>query len=289
VKQLQLIRDWVGGARYNEALKLWHRLSTFIGQVTSEEQPFHRVDDFVQYAARQRKPLEAFAFDETRIQRKGHLQALSLSLKCEIIIISDFLRLREELSGVRPELKLDFSQQMKDCDTLAESAKATKHPRQETEAHVYCAQFWNFSRAFSQPSDDSLESGTDVFKEQASNHLTTARHLVKMYGGQTQGIMAEIEAAEKMFRNSVYYSSVSAEEMRAVYRAMSREFSGTGHWYTCENDHPFTIGECGMPVQMARCPECGAAVGGSNHAPAQGVRRADEIEGLARDVGRIGI
>jgi hypothetical protein len=77
--------------------------------------------------------------------------------------------------------------------------------------------------------------------------------------------------------------------MREVYAAMAREFSGTGHWYRCENGHPFTIGECGMAMQLARCPECGAAVGGQNHQSAAGVERADDIEQLARRVDNLGV
>lgn len=33
-----------------------------------------------------------------------------------------------------------------------------------------------------------------------------------------------------------------------------------------------------MPMQEARCPECGAAVGGLSHRPAEGVTRAVEME-----------
>jgi hypothetical protein len=32
-----------------------------------------------------------------------------------------------------------------------------------------------------------------------------------------------------------------------VYAAMAHGFSGTGHWYCCENGGLFTMGECGMP------------------------------------------
>jgi hypothetical protein len=39
--------------------------------------------------------------------------------------------------------------------------------------------------------------------------------------------MAEIKATEKMFRNNMYYSSVSAKKIQVVYRAISREFFGT--------------------------------------------------------------
>ncbi|KAI6083768.1 hypothetical protein F4821DRAFT_183973 [Hypoxylon rubiginosum] len=68
------------------------------------------------------------------------------------------------------------------------------------------------------------------------------------------------------------YNPVSTDETRAVYTAMAREFSGIGHWYTCINGHPFTVGKCGMPMQQARCPECGEAVGGVRHMFAEGVQ-----------------
>lgn len=48
--------------------------------------------------------------------------------------------------------------------------------------------------------------------------------------------------------------------------------------YTCENGHPFTIGECGMPMQQARCPDCGSPVGGQHHRLAGGVERAADLE-----------
>ncbi|KAF6732536.1 E3 ubiquitin-protein ligase RNF213 [Oryzias melastigma] len=41
-------------------------------------------------------------------------------------------------------------------------------------------------------------------------------------------------------------------------------------WYTCPNGHPCTIGECGQPMQMSRCVDCGLVIGGQNHAPVQG-------------------
>lgn len=34
-----------------------------------------------------------------------------------------------------------------------------------------------------------------------------------------------------------------------------------------------------MPMELARCPECGAQVGGQHHNPATGVRRAADFEG----------
>ncbi|XP_043365785.1 NFX1-type zinc finger-containing protein 1-like [Dermochelys coriacea] len=41
---------------------------------------------------------------------------------------------------------------------------------------------------------------------------------------------------------------------------------GRGHWYRCPQGHLYTIGECGRPMQQSSCPECGATIGGQNHA-----------------------
>ncbi|XP_029455051.1 E3 ubiquitin-protein ligase RNF213 isoform X2 [Rhinatrema bivittatum] len=37
------------------------------------------------------------------------------------------------------------------------------------------------------------------------------------------------------------------------------------HWYLCPNGHYCTIGECGAPMEVARCVDCGAAIGGQQH------------------------
>lgn len=39
----------------------------------------------------------------------------------------------------------------------------------------------------------------------------------------------------------------------------------SSNWYQCPNGHEYTIGNCGGPSQYARCPECGALIGGQNH------------------------
>lgn len=87
-----------------------------------------------------------------------------------------------------------------------------------------------------------------------------------------------------LVRAETFFAVVTGEERRAVLAAMATEMRGTGHWYTCARGHPFTVGECGMPMQQTRCPQCGAAVGGRDHAPAEGVRRAEELEAELREL-----
>ncbi|RYP53102.1 hypothetical protein DL768_001879 [Monosporascus sp. mg162] len=292
-KQLHLIRDWVGTDRYSGALSLWNKISTFIRQVRKEEQPFQRVADFVAYAARQGDIQGDFAFDSSQIQVKGYLQASALRLRCETVIFSDFLEVRKELASTRPEIKLDFSIYLKDCEALINLAISSKYPRQEVQGHIYFAHFVAFAWAMTAAEEQSTDavSGEEQayrLKAEAADHLTSARELVQRYPS-TKLLEPEIEAVEAMLGIRGFYQKVSAKEMREVYEAMSREFLGTGHWYTCRNGHPFTVGECGMPMQQARCPECGEAVGGQSHMPAEGVRRAEEIENLARGIDQIGL
>merc|ERR1719282_405082 len=64
-------------------------------------------------------------------------------------------------------------------------------------------------------------------------------------------------------------------ELASIIRAMQPDVgSGVGsfggHWYTCPNNHVYTIGECGGAMETSSCPECGEVIGGSNHHLTQG-------------------
>ncbi|KAK3349873.1 hypothetical protein B0T25DRAFT_570474 [Lasiosphaeria hispida] len=128
------------------------------------------------------------------------------------------------------------------------------------------------------------EKPLEELKAAAVNHIAQARALLDEYPS-TAALKDELDAVELMVNNGVFYREVSKEEIRAVYKAMGSELPGTGHWYTCENGHPFTIGDCGMPMELARCTECNVSVGGHDHQVVQVVRHAVEIEALGSGVG----
>ncbi|KTF77127.1 hypothetical protein cypCar_00032600 [Cyprinus carpio] len=52
-----------------------------------------------------------------------------------------------------------------------------------------------------------------------------------------------------------------------------------GHWYKCPNGHVYAIGDCGGAMQQSKCPECHAAIGGTNHNLIQGNAVATEMDG----------
>jgi hypothetical protein len=87
--------------------------------------------------------------------------------------------------------------------------------------------------------------------DKARGHLQLVHKICDEYPGQIAGMRNEVEDVERMLRDSTFYMLVSNEEKATVYAAMAYDFRGTGHWYYCENGHPFTIGECGMPMETS--------------------------------------
>ena len=240
----------------------------------------------MKYANRQDKTEQEFPYDESVIQVKGYLLATALLLKYDIIILSDFIGLCKGAAPIQTEVKVDLSTHLIDCANLIKLAHNIIHPIEEVQGHVFSAQLCGFSRSLGSSTTSQAstrEAATDKsqtsdsLRETALNHLTQARALLEKYPSIAM-LKDEIDAVENML-NDYVYPQVMAEELRIVYKAMAGELRGTGHCYTCQNGHPFTIDQCGMPMEEARCPECGAPICEHNHVAVEGVRHAVEIEG----------
>lgn len=300
--QVFSLSKWAGKTRYKAIAKLFLDISKHLHSVNAEEQPFQRVADLVRHANRTHRTRGIFIFDKDIIQMKGYLMALSLLIKCNIVILSDFVSLWRTIAASGDgDLIVDFAANMAQCEGLIKGATDTKRPQYVVDGHIYYAKFCGFAIALPKPQANGVATPStvpgpgavpteqtdprDALKKQGLAHLEAARALLDQHAWPSKPMLeAEIESAERMLYEGVFYNRVSAQELRDVYQAMAKEFSGTGHWYTCENGHPFTIGECGMAMQLARCPECGAPVGGEDHQAAEGVRYATEIDELARDM-----
>ncbi|CAI2179568.1 15854_t:CDS:10 [Funneliformis geosporum] len=102
---------------------------------------------------------------------------------------------------------------------------------------------------------------------------------LEFFQGQCEArIVKLLNDVNELQEKAENYGQLTQEEKVAIYRAMSSEFSGSGHWYECPNGHPYTIGECGGAMQASRCPDCGATVGGSSHSLTSGNRRNVEFD-----------
>ena len=48
------------------------------------------------------------------------------------------------------------------------------------------------------------------------------------------------------------------------------------HWWKCSCGFTFFIGECGRPMEVAKCPGCGLPIGGRDHTQTEHTVQDDE-------------
>ncbi|KAG6087821.1 hypothetical protein E4U15_007340 [Claviceps sp. LM218 group G6] len=286
--------------RYGKLLRLWKDINQFVKEVQKEEQPFQRVADLVRHTNRQRKTQKQFRFDDSVIQVKSSLFALLLRLKCEIDMMSDFFFKTKGPAGLPKDFVLDLAAPLEDCDLVIELAHKSQLPKEQVQALIYKAHLCAIGPDFVVPRttgangissspdrDADFDHDDKLSSKQLGNLcLDQARELLERYES-TRTFGAEIESMQKMLNNGLY-KPATIEELRAAFEALTADFGPGGtHWYACENGHYFTIGECGRPMVEARCPDCGAGIGGRDHNLAAGVRVVDTIEELGMGIDRL--
>ncbi|XP_053609181.1 NFX1-type zinc finger-containing protein 1-like [Plodia interpunctella] len=69
---------------------------------------------------------------------------------------------------------------------------------------------------------------------------------------------------------------VTQKERAMIVKAMDMT---AGHWFKCPNGHIYCIGECGGAMQVSKCNECGAPVGGTHHQLLSSNSHAGEMDG----------
>ncbi|KAI0409117.1 hypothetical protein F4802DRAFT_615645 [Xylaria palmicola] len=283
LQQLLAIAEWVGHDRYGPIIRLYREIAGYVHHVAIEEQPYQRVHDLVQHARRRGTGTGQFLLNPSKIETRGLLLAESLLLRCDLLILKDFITLRCEAVEKLTTITIDLATTLNDCNELIGLARQKKYVRHEAEGHIYFIQLVALVQLIhlekqSPTSEESEEM--DQLKQQGTKHLAEARVILDHYKGSTSHLIKELETAELMLNDFVQYKPVSVEEKRAIWLAMSSELRGTGHWYTCQNGHYFTVGECGLPMEETRCPECGAAVGGQHHEVAQGVQHDADMDAI---------
>ncbi|KAI8296356.1 Helicase required for RNAi-mediated heterochromatin assembly 1 [Colletotrichum sp. SAR11_240] len=298
-EQIDQVFKLTSGARHLEIKLIRRRILHFLDQVRKDEQPYQRVANLVRHVNNRRRQIENFSFDESVIQLGSLLQATTLLLRCDLLIVSDYLSIcRKSKGGTAKSVKVDPIPYIKDCFEVIKTASAKVLVRQEIEARIFVGMFSSFI-----PPPTRLETEEDKREGEGRLKSLKAKQKIRqiglkhLEGAQEQirdnpsvsALQSEYETAWRMLHDGVFYSDVSNDELRSVYKAMSKEFGGTGHWYYCVNMHPFTIGECGMAMETARCPECAEPVGGQSHQFAEGVQRANDIEEVGSNRRRVNL
>jgi len=264
--------------RYKAIVQLRYNIAAFLQKVAEAEQPFSRIYDLVQDARLHRGLDIAFEYMPEILQTRNRMLATVLLLRCDYTILLELLALYKEKPANAPpwmtrKLDVDFTINRQDCEKLMRESQEKKQPTNEVEGLLFWARFVALERGVTENQEKASE-----LVVQARQYLHTARDICKLYPGQTKGMLAEVDDVLRMLRESTFYVTVTNDEKAAVYAAMANELRGTGHWYYCVYGHPFTVGECGMPMQTSVCPQCGSPVGGQSHQSVEGVTRAADMD-----------
>lgn len=275
-EQLENIGKLENARRYCQILALRTEIERFGDKICTSEQPYQRVRDLVETRRRsqQTQAIPEFHVAQSELQLREHLLAVSLLTRTDIVILSDVLRTHGKTGGAGP-IKVNLESNRERCEEMVENAHETHNVRQETEGHIFWAMFAAMEYATARLRE--VDTRADQLRASALTHIHKAHEICNMFKNDddvnpTEGLAEEANEAREMLEEGI-----SNTEMRMIVATMNREFVSTGHWYRCENGHPFTIGECGRPMELARCPDCGANVGGQSHQPAAGVQEAHDI------------
>ena len=113
----------------------------------------------------------------------------------------------------------------------------------------------------------------------AEDHLEIInRYLNRLRSGKKldQKRMDHMRNEVAQIRKKAGMGELTKEEIKMIVKAMN---FAAGHWYKCPNGHVYAIGDCGGATQVAKCPDCNATIGGTNHSLAAGNQHAGEFDG----------
>ncbi|KAH8689897.1 NFX1-type zinc finger-containing protein 1 [Talaromyces proteolyticus] len=285
--------------RYRTSAQLRAAVSQLQRRVAERHQPAHKLHEATVHAMQRDLPLESALGalklkDITPTGERDHritLGAKMIEIKIDCITMEDKFRV---LSAAKAKYgdsatSLTFSGNsplmlikgfFQSCEDLINKCSEKALPKLAVEASLYYARIVRLfeTSGLSDPKDREMAI---KHHESAKTLLEGAEKLCEQGFQAADTLLQAVRESLKSLQKD-WYEEVTVEEVEAIKKAMVSGPRGiathSGHWYNCANGHPFAIGECGMPMELARCPECGARIGGQHHEAVQGVTRAENME-----------
>jgi hypothetical protein len=78
-----------------------------------------------------------------------------------------------------------------------------------------------------------------------------------------------LPSMDEDIRNRIYKALLERGENIWKFKA---------HWYKCDCGYTFFIGECGRPMEVAKCPQCQKKIGGTDHNKTDSTQEDDESD-----------
>ncbi|KAJ6126000.1 hypothetical protein N7471_010493 [Penicillium samsonianum] len=294
-------------ARYAACARLGTEASTLSKTMEAENQPMERLMDAIaiyQKLSRNEIASLSFRMEAMNIATREPDNQITLGarliyIRARAVVFSNIFRVIDSSgkSATPPGLRFTkpsstLTQVLKDCRDLITKANERNLSRIAITATISFAKIAQLDAWYhrTHPGETTIdfllkEKYTGLEKLEDRTKITRDILAVALKLCDELGNCPELEEkVQEMIHlyEGKRYETVTLEELESIKTAMVSGRGGiathSGHWYNCVNGHPFAIGECGMPMEQARCPECGAPIGGQNHTAVEGVSRAREME-----------
>ncbi|KAM7440667.1 NFX1-type zinc finger-containing protein 1 [Porites harrisoni] len=123
----------------------------------------------------------------------------------------------------------------------------------------------------------------DVMRLKLTLDETSSHVMQEIRDDLSSGKLIEAEKLDKHLEKLVEIRNaypalgpLTPEERKQIVSAVGLK---QGHWFKCPKGHVYVIGECGGAMERGTCPDCGAVIGGANHALEEGNELAPEMDG----------
>ncbi|KAG9186673.1 hypothetical protein G6011_09781 [Alternaria panax] len=298
---MQSINDKIRD-RSRDTIKLLNAVKAFRRRIDTQHQPIYKLHQAILDSVSRDDSLDAelakLTIDSSEKSAKRDrdqritLGGSLLDIRVRCLVLEDNFEImravnRKHLQSALPlsfggggSLVTKTDQFRKDTEKLIGDCIRESLPKLAVEAILHYARIAQ-SFGGAQSGQDNDRAKAIDYRNSARILLTAADKLCRHPFGGRDNLRRAITTASKMLSKE-FYEAVSKEELESIKKAMVSGRGGiathSGHWYKCVNGHPFAIGECGMPMEVARCPECGERVGGQSHTAVAGVSRATEME-----------
>ncbi|KAL3275522.1 hypothetical protein HHI36_020281 [Cryptolaemus montrouzieri] len=108
---------------------------------------------------------------------------------------------------------------------------------------------------------------------QIGDQVETVLNQLNLFKYQDETVKQHLDELKKILGSSV---SITEVERRQIVQAIGLK---QGHWFKCPNGHMYAIGECGGAMEVSKCIECKAPIGGTSHQLLSTNMLAPEMDG----------
>ncbi|KAM0549905.1 hypothetical protein ACHAPJ_009152 [Fusarium lateritium] len=236
------------------------------------------------------RQMEAMKLSQNASKEQTTLRALLVEIKAQELQLRDGFSVttinRDSIERwLKDESLPSLSKFLDNCKTFVKQAEDANLPRVAITGTIAFAKiarllYWFRNSGLDQNNKGSSDAITAEEQSESAIALLNAALVLCSKLSDGEELKRKLQEAMELFDDGL--EGITPEELASIKSAMVSGSGGmatnSGHWYNCVNGHPFAIGECGMPMEVARCPECGAPIGGTQHMPVDGVTRAEEME-----------